>query len=267
MDMTDEKFNRIKGLFLVIDRRNERGLTHWVEELGKREIPAVILADALTLDKSGSLIKEISEKGFEVGVSYNEQPFWDEDYETQLEIMSRIKAGLKSCTNKPLRIFGSKYFAYDENTLQIADKLGVDYILARGTKGAGAVIYKPKEHRARIISVSNVPSKELGTGSLCDESLRCRTATPDDLRDILFDLREDRIILVAQTHVSGVKLHWWNVYQEFFDSGKVQWQPVDDFVSEFIVLPNAEIPRNTRTEYRTPQPKIPLEDEVDFPFE
>ena len=267
MDLTDDKFNRIKGLFLVIDRRNERGLTHWVGELVEREIPAVILADALTLDKSGSLIKEISEKGFEVGVSYNEQPFWDEDYKTQMEIMSGISASFKSCTNKPLRIFGSKYFAYDENTLKIADNLDVDYILARGTKGARAAIYKPEEYKARIISVSNVPSKELGTGSLCDESLRCRTATPDDPRDILFDLREDRIILVAQTHVSGVKLHWWNVYQEFFDSGQVLWQATDDFVTEPIILPNAEIPRNTRTEYRTPQPKIPLEDEVDFPFE
>ena len=266
MEIADDKSNRIKGLFLVIDRRNDRGLTHWVGELEKREMPAVILADEYTLDKKGELIKKISERGFEVGISYNENPFWDENSETQYEIMSRIKGNLQSWTNKPLRIFGSKYFAYDENTLENADKLGIQYILARGTKGAGAAIYKPEEYHAKIISVSNVPSKELGTGSLCDESLRCRTATPEDFRDILFGLNEDRIILVAQTHVSGVKLHWWNVYQEFFKSKRVLWQPIDDFVAEPILLPNVEIPRNTRTEYRTPQPKIPLEDEVDFPF-
>lgn len=265
--MADDTSSRIKGMFLIIDRRNERGLTHWIGELEKREIPALILVDEFTLDKNPSLIKEISEKGFEIGCSYNEQPFWDEEYDTQYKIMSRIKDNAQSCTNRPMRIFGSKYFAYDESTLQIADKLGIEYILARGTAGAEAVVYKAEEYNTGIISVSNVPSKELGTGSLCDESLRCRSATPGDLRDTLFGLKEDRIILVAQTHVSGVKLYWWNIYQEFFDSDMVTWQSVDDFITEPIVLPNAQIPRNTKADYRTPRPKIPLEDEPDFPFE
>jgi hypothetical protein len=80
-------------------------------------------------------------------------------------------------------------------------------------------------------------------------------------------LKEDRIILVAQTHVSGVKLNWWNVYHEFFDRDIVTWQSLDEFVTELIVLPNARIPINTRTDYMIPRPKTPLEDEPDFPFE
>jgi len=69
---------------------------------------------------------------------------------------------------------------YDEVTLRVTDKLGVKYILARGTAGAKAVVYKAKEY-TKILSVSNVPSEEMGTGSLCDESLWCRGVTPEGL--------------------------------------------------------------------------------------
>lgn len=73
--------------------------------------------------------------------------------------MNRITKKIRLCTENPLRLFGSKYFAYNESTLQIAEKLGIDYIPARRSAGA------------KFVSVSNVLSKELGTGSLCDESL------------------------------------------------------------------------------------------------
>jgi len=265
--MPEDNSTRIKGMFLIIDRRNDKGLTHWVCELEKRKIPAVTLVDEYMVHNNCSLVRDISKKGFEIGSSYNGQPFWGEAYDVQYEVMSRIKDKVQSCIGKSMRIFGSKYFAYDESTLQIADKLTIEYVLARGTAGARALVYKPEEYNAGIISVSNVPSKELGTGSLCDESLRCRGETPEDLREILFNLKEDRIILVAQTHVSGVKLNWWNVYQELFDRDIITWQSMDEFVTEPIALPNAQIPINTRLDYMTPRPKVPLEDEPDFPFE
>jgi hypothetical protein len=254
-------------LFLIIDRRNEKGLKHWADELEKRKMPAVILVDDYTLDTYPSLAKEMTEKGFDIGFSYNEQPFWDMEYDAQHEVIKRAISKVKSCTNTSLRIFGSKYFAYDENTLKIADELRISYILARGTAGAKSVVYKPEEYSAKIISVSNVPSQNLGTGSLCDESLRCRGSVPEDLEALLFNLKEDRVILVAQTHVSGVKLNWWNVYQKFLNGNRVDWQSMDTFVKDPIVSPNAEIPLNTRADYRTPQPRLPLEDEPDFPFE
>lgn len=265
--MAEDRSSRIAGLFLIIDRRNEKGLIHWADELKEREIPSVILVDEYILDNNCELVGEISKKGFDIGFSYNEEPFWDEPYNAQDKIMKRAMDKIQSCINKPMNIFGSKYFAYNENTIKIADSMGIEYILARGTAGARSIVYKAEEYSAKIISVSNVPSAELGTGSLCDESLRCRGAIPEDLKELLFNINEDRIILVAQTHVSGVKLKWWDVYQDFLDSGMVDWQSIDEFVNKPVLLPNAEIPINTRADYRTPMPKFPLEDEPDFPFE
>jgi len=265
--MVNGEFSRSIGFFLLIDRRNEKGLKHWADELEKRNIPAVILADDYTLSTYPSLVKSMAEQGLDIGFSYNEQPFWDLGFDAQYDVMKGAIDKVSSCINKSLRIFGSKYFAYDENTLKIADELGIRYILARGTAGAKSVVYKPEEYHARIISVSNVPSKHLSTGSLCDESLRCRGSVPEDFAELLSKLKEDRIILVAQTHVSGVKINWWNVYQEFLNSSQVDWQSLDAFVKDPIILPNAEIPLNTRADYRIPKPKVPLEDEPDFPFE
>ena len=72
--------------------------------------------------------------------------------------------------------------------------------------------------------MSNVPSKKLGTGSLCDISLKNRNEKPSYFRDILFNMDVDKFILVAQTHVSGLEDDWWDIYMEFFDSGLVQWK-------------------------------------------
>ena len=265
--VSKNRVTRIEGMFLIIERRNAKGLKHWGDELERRGIPAVIQIEEGMIDENCGLIKNLSNRGFEIGGGYNERPFWNEPYSFQYEEMSRVKDKVQSCIGKPMCIFGSKYCAYDEVTLKVADELGVEYILSRGTAGARAIVYKAEEYNAKILSVSNVPSKELGTGSLCDESLRCRGAIPDDFREILFSLKEDRIILVAHTHLSGVKLHWWNVYQDFLNANIVTWKSLDEFATKTIVLPNSQIPVNTEVQYVTPQPKIPLEQETDYPFE
>ncbi|OPY79900.1 MAG: hypothetical protein A4E64_00268 [Syntrophorhabdus sp. PtaU1.Bin058] len=161
-------------------------------------------------------------------------------------------------------MFSTKFFAYDEVTLQVADALGAEYVLGRGTAGARAVVYKPKEYAAKIVSVSSVPYKEMGTGSLCDESLWARGVTPEDFKTILFGLKEKKIILVAQTHLSGVKLRWWNVYQDFFNADIVLWRSLNRFSDDAVVLPNGQIPVNTEVKYMAPQPNIPLDDEPVF---
>ena len=265
--MPKNRVTQIEGMFLIIDRRNAPGLKHWGDELERRGIPAVIQIDEAMVDENCGLIKNLSDRGLEVAGAYNERPFWNEPYSFQYEIMSHVKDKIESCVDRPMRAFGSKYFAYDEATLKIADKLGVEYILARGTAGAEAVVYKAEEYNAKILSVSNVPSKELGTGSFCDESLRCRGVTSDEFREILFSVKEDKIILVAQTHLSGVKLHWWDAYQDLFNANIVAWKSLDEFATKPIVLPNAQIPINTEMQYVTPQPKIPLEQEPNYPFE
>ncbi len=258
---------RIQGLFLVLDRRVDEGLENWRNELLKRDMPAVILLDDSTIDNNTELVQRISRDHFDIGCCYNERPFWDTDYDTQNEIMSRIAETYQSCTQSPLRIFSSKFFAYTEDTLKIANKLGIQYIPARGTQGVKSVVYQPEEYSVKIISVSNVPSKKMGTGSLCDISLWSRTETPQSFQGILEQIHEEKIVLVAQTSLSGVKLNWWNVYQDYFESNSVDWQTLDEFTTDTMVLPVTKIPVNTSVDYRNPQPLIPLENETDLPHE
>ena len=265
-DILKHKGAKIEGLFLLLDRGNIKGLKHWAGELERRQIPAVIIVKEHTVDSNSSVVRNLSDRGFEIGGTL-EQPFWDELYEYQYEKISSINDKIQSCTDKPMRILGSKYFAYNEATLRVADKLGIECVLARGTAGPEAVIYKPREYRAKIVSVSNVPSKRMGTGSLCDESLFTRGEEPVDFRNILFALTVDKIVLVAHTHLSGVKLNWWNVYQELLKANIVTWKSLDEFVTNVIELPTAQIPINRKVKYVTPKPKIPLEQEPEYPFE
>ncbi len=256
--------DKIKGLLIILDRDNEKGLQHWIDELQKRNIPAVVQVHKPTLENRADMMSSIADLGFEIGGSSIEY-FWDKPYEVQLKALKELKSQVENGSRKPMRIFNFKYFSCDETTLKAADSLGIEYVFMRGT-GAEAKVYKTPDYKARILSVSNVPSSKLGTGSLCDESLCSRGERPEYLHEILLNLKTNRVILVAQTHLSGVKLHWWNVYQELFDAGIVEWQTLDEFASQAIELPFNEIPVNQQVDYITPQPQIPLEDEVEFPF-
>lgn len=267
--MPNSNTRKIEGMLLIIDRQNARGLKHWVDELTKRNMPACVAIEKVMADQYGNLIEEISGRGFEVCGSYNERPFWNEPYQFQYEEMRIVKDKIESRTGKPMRVFGSKYFAYDENTLKAAEALGLKYVFARGPAGTKAILYKPEEYDVQILAVSNVPANllEMGTGSLCDESLWSRGESPEGFKGILFSIKEERIIMVAQTHLSGVKLHWWNAYQDFLDANTVKWNSLDEFTSNPLVLPNAQIPINTEVKYMEPNPRIPLEQEPDYTFE
>jgi hypothetical protein len=264
--MTNKDISKIEGMFLILDRRNVKGLKHWADELERRGVPAIIQVDEYMIENYGEVIKNLSDRGFDIGGIYHEKPFWGESYSFQYEKINQVKNKVESCTNKPMRIVSSKYFGYDEVTLRVADGVGVNYVIARGTTGARAVVYKAEEYNTKIVSFSNIPWKKMGSGSLCDESLWCRGATPDDFKKVLFGLKEDRITFVAQTHLSGVKLHWWNAYQDYLDKNIVTWKSLKEFAANPIVLPSARIPVNTDVTYIVPKPRIPLEKEPDYPF-
>ncbi len=270
--MNDYKHKSIQGLFLLVDRRKEKGLIRWLNYLSENDMPALVMADGATVENQPELIKEIVKRNFDVGVSYNEGALWPEThddmlawlpewikvenpyskshYEIQKIIMHHINDKLFPLLGKTMPVFSGKYFSYDDDTLKIADEMGISYILARGTQKERAVFYQPEEYQPTIISVSNVPSKELGTGSLCDESLETRNETPQDFKKVLDNLDVDRVILVAQTHVSGLEDDWWDVYEDFFKSGRVNWQTLSDFVVEPKHMPNAKIPVNKEVDYR-----------------
>lgn len=160
------KLKNIEGMLLILDRRSPKGLKHWGNELEKMKIPAVIQVDSFMIEEHGELLKELAGKGFDICGVNNEKPFWHESYDYQYAEISRIQDKFEKHLNKKLRLFSSKYFAYNEYTLQITDKLDIDFILARGIPGANAVTYKAEEYNTRILSVSNIPSAEMGSGSL-----------------------------------------------------------------------------------------------------
>lgn len=265
--MLSNKDKKMEGMFFIVDRGNAKGLNHWADELERRGIPALIQIGENTVENNLDIIRDLSERGFDIGCVYNERPFWNEPYAFQHEIMKRIKDKVESFIGKRIRAFSSKFFAYDAVMLQVAEDLGIEYVLARGTAGAKAVVYKPEEYKTKIVSVSAVPFKEMGVGSLADESLRWRGVTPDEFREILFGLTEEKIILVTQSHLSGVKLHWWNAYQDFFNADIVTWRSLDEFSADPIVLPNIQIPINTEIKYLKSEPKLTMEQETDYPFE
>lgn len=157
---------KIEGMLLVLDRRSPLGLNHWGTELVKLGIPAVMQVDDFMVDEHGDLIGELANKGFDICGVNNEKPFWNEPYDDQYQAITRIQDKFQKCLNRKLRLFSSKYFAYNQFTLQITDKLGIDYVFARGIPGASAVIYQAQEYKTKILSVSNVQSAEMGSGSL-----------------------------------------------------------------------------------------------------
>jgi len=242
------------GLFLLIWRYELKGLEEWSNELVRKGIPAVIMVSEGVTDRKYNLIKTLSNSGFEIGCYCDERPFWGESYDYQYEEIYRLKGKIESFISRPVRILNSNYFAYDEKTLKVADKLGIEFVLGRGIAGARAMIFKPNEYNAKIISVSNVPSKRMGTGSLCDYSLWARGETPDDFAKIISGLKEDKIVLVSHAHISGVKKDWQNVYRKFLDANTVTWENLDEFTDNPVMRPYAQIPLNTEVKYTIPGP-------------
>jgi hypothetical protein len=208
-------------------------------------------------------LKEIGAMGFEFGGSYDNGPFWDVSYDGQYEAMARLKDSVEALTGKRMRLFSSKFSAYNEDTLRIAEKIGVDYLFGRGVSGVLASVYKPEEFNVKIISTSDVIFAD-SSGTLGDGPLWTRGATPEDFHGVLFNLREERITLVAQSQLSGVKQRWWQCYMDLFDAGTVMWRDVDSFAKDYIVLPAANIPINRTVEYNDTKPAIPLDQELDI---
>ena len=161
-----------------------------------------------------------------------------------------------------MRVFGSRYFAYDENTLRAADALGVEYVLGRGTAGALATIYAPREYKTKIISVSNMPFGDMGTGSLCDYSLWARGSTDKDfaamVNKVLASQQSD-LILVSHAYIGGTYAGWWQTYENALARPEVKWRPFGEWVRAVKInaMPLVEIPTNREVKYDTPRPGGP----------
>lgn len=256
---TSEK--KTEGIMLLIEFEETQGLENFVNEINDRNIPSLLLVSSDFVLKNCEEIKKLQLKGVEVGGTFSEYPLWDINYDEQYRIMRETKDNIEKCTGR-MRIFGSKYFAYDENTLRSAQNLKIEFILARGTTGPKATIYKPIDYNVKIFSVSNVGSKYWGTGSLCDYSYWARGGDPKEFEIELKNAsKESKISPVTHTYIGGLKQKWNEVYMNFFDTTEIKWQTLDEFGTPDITLYYSQIPNNREVQYETPKPKIPLDQE------
>lgn len=256
---------RTNGLMMLIEFESIDGIRQWEGQLDRRGLTALVQAQHNVIAAHPQDFVRLAMKGYPIAGLYAEQPFWDMPYDEQLARMREVKAAIEqTLVVETMRVFGSKYFAYDENTLKAADALGVDYVLARGTAGERAIVYAPREYKARIISVSNVPFGDMGTGSLCDYSLWARGSTDADFFDLVQNVIERRpsdMILVSHAYLGGTRAGWWRGYEAALDSDDVQWRKFDDWIGalELIDLPYASIPVNREVKYQAPKPAMPLD--------
>jgi hypothetical protein len=252
------------GLIMLIEFEKIEGLRHWERELDQRGLTALVQAQRDVIEKYPEDFGRLARKGYPVTGIDAEKPFWDMPYDEQLRRMRETKKAVEHATQNSMRVFGSRYFAYDENTLKAADALGVEYVLGRGTAGALATIFAPHEYKAKIISVSNVPFAEMGTGSLCDYSLWARGSTDKDFAAVIDQVlasHKSDLILVSHAYLGGTYSGWWQTYENALARPEVKWRRFDEWVRGVKVnaMPLAEIPVNREVKYDKPRPAIPLE--------
>ena len=254
-----------EGLMLLIEFEDTVGLNNFVYQMNERNIPGVLMVNAEYVENNCEFVKGLQDYNIEIAGVCPGEPFWDVPYQDQFEIMETTKERIEACTGSTVRIMGSRYFAYDENTLKAADALDIPYVFARGTTGPKATIYKPEEYDVKIFSVSNIDSPQWGTGSLCDYSYWAREGDPQDFKDELFSAfaNYDKVSPVSHTYIGGSKARWNEVYLDMFDNIDVDWVNLDQFGQVDIYESYANIPDNREVQYTTPKPEIPLEDEID----
>lgn len=248
-----ESTPKTEATMLLIEFEETGGLENMLKQMDERNIPAVLMVSAEFLNEHCNEIKALQDKyDVEIAGTAPGEPFWDVDYEKQKEIMMETKKDIEACTGKKMRIFSSKYFAYTEDTIKIAEDLGIEYVFARGTTKARATIYKPTEYNIKIFSVSNVGSKNWGTGSLCDFSYWAREGTPEDFRTELLTAIEEYpyISPVSHAYLGGKRADWNEVYLELFDNPNVKWVSIDNFHTDYDQRDFKDIPVNMEVQYQ-----------------
>jgi hypothetical protein len=261
----------INAMMMLIEFEKIDGILQWEKELDCRNLTALIKAQGNIPKEYPKVFKRLADKGYEIAGGYDGEPFWDMPYDRQYRLMKESKDSIESITGKKMRVFGSRYFAYDENTLKAADALGIEYILGRGTQDVEAVVYQPKEYQAQVISVTNVDVGEpMGRGSLCDYSLWARGADAAEFGTLVaqsITKKPNNMILVSHAYLGGTRLEWWQEYEKVLASDKVEWNGFDSWMQkqEIMTLINADIPINREVKYTKPMPAKPMKDYEPIP--
>jgi hypothetical protein len=173
-------------------------------------------------------------------------------------------ARIEDTVNVDVRIISSRYMASDENTVKVAEELGIEFVMARGTTDLAMTVYKPEEYDVKILSVSNIDTPEFKYGSLCDYSYYERAGNPEDmLNDLKRATEEDKFFGVSHTYIGGFKERWNDMWHEFWDNNEIDWVDLDSISTVDRNLSMWQIPTNINAPY-TPEkirPLIPYEEE------
>ncbi|MDD4785191.1 MAG: polysaccharide deacetylase family protein [Candidatus Shapirobacteria bacterium] len=265
--MNNRKVNsKINTILMLIEFERIEGVIQWEKELDKRCLTALVKVQDNVLKENPEVFKRLADKGYEIAGGYDKAPFWDMSYDEQYQYLKESKDLVEKITGKKMRVFGSRYFAYDEMTLKAAQDLGIEYILGRGVNDVEATIYQPKEYNTKIISVTNVDVGEpMGRGSLCDYSLWARGANAKEFGKIFDESiakKPTNMILVSHAYLGGTRLEWWREYEKALALNSIDWNSFDNWVSnqEVIKMKNSEIPVNEEVNYVQPKPEKPMED-------
>ena len=148
--------SKINTMLMLIEFERIEGIEQWEKELYSRGLTALVKVQDNVLEENPTVFKRLANKGYEIAGGYDKAPFWDMSYDEQYKYLKESKDLVEKITGKKMRVFGSRYFAYDETTLKAADALGIEYILGRGVNDVEAIVYQPKEYKVRVISVTNV---------------------------------------------------------------------------------------------------------------
>lgn len=255
------------GLIQLIEFNDIQGLRNWAYELDQRRMKALIFLQKDILEGYPDDVRCLSDRGHEIAGGYAKGAFWDVDYQTQYDAMKATKDLVEQITGRPMRVFGAKYFSYDETTLKAAQDLGVQYILGRGTSDVEAIIYAPEEYNVKIISISNVPFPGMGRGSLCDYSLWARGSTAAEFSQTLQEAvakQPKRMVITSHAYIGGMKKAWWEAYKRVLDSQNIAWaENFDEWANSRsgvnISVPLSMIPVDREVKYETPHPTEPLD--------
>jgi len=256
-----------KAMMLLIEFKSTDGIVNIVNDMKERNIKGILMVNADFVDKNTEAIKEVLKTGvIEICASYDPKPYWEMTYDEQYSTITDMLTRIEKALDVDIRIISSRYMASDENTVKIADELGIEYITARGTTELATTVYKPEEYDVKIISVSNIDVPEFKYGSFCDYSFYERSGSPADMeREYKRAITEEKFIGVSHTYIGGLKARWNDMWHNFWDNYEVDWVDLDTLGTIDKTMPMWQIPINKNAPY-TPEkirPAIPYEEEED----
>ncbi|MHC1716349.1 MAG: polysaccharide deacetylase family protein [Candidatus Dojkabacteria bacterium] len=264
-DTFTEEPSTPQAMMLLIEFQNTDGLVNMVNDMRERDVKGLLMVSGSFIEKHADVLKEILKTGVvELAPSYDPEPFWGMSYEKQYEIISAMIENAQKYLGVTPRVISSRYMASDENTVKVAQALGIEYITARGTTELTTTVYKTEEYDVKIISVSNIDIPEFKYGSFCDYSFYERNGSPEDMEtQYKRAIQNEKFMAVSHTYIGGYKERWNDMWHRFWDNYEVAWVDLDTLGSIDKEIPMWQIPVNKNAPY-TPEkirPAISYEEE------